>query len=60
MLRGDLATRLGFELRLAYRKRFGLPAKASIWCGVSGETCVSDRFRTSRKGASGAFVASRI
>ena len=49
MLRGDLATRFGFGLRLAYRKRFGLPAKASIWCGVPGETCVSDRFRTSRR-----------
>lgn len=30
MLRGDLATRFGFELRLAYRKRFGQPAKVSI------------------------------
>ena len=30
MLRGDLAARFGFELRLAYRKRFGLPNKASI------------------------------
>ena len=49
MLRGDLATHFGFGLRLAYRKRFGLPAKASIWCGVPGETCVSDRFRTSRR-----------
>ena len=49
MLRGDLATRFGFGLRLAYRKRFGLPAKASIWCGVPGETCVSNRFRTSRR-----------
>ena len=49
MLRGDLATRFGFGLRLAYRKRFGLSAKASIWCGVPGETCVSNRFRTSRR-----------
>lgn len=30
MLHGDLAARFGFELRLTYRKRFGLPTKASI------------------------------
>ena len=36
MLRGDLATRFGFELQLAYRKRFGLPTKAqTVNCVVS-------------------------
>ena len=59
MLHGDLATRFGFELRLAYRKHFGLPVKASIWCGV----CLARRAvpidSARAEGASGTFVASR-